>query len=65
VLLLAQVPHLRWELKEFKTKHTRIMRCECGFYEDRDYIPFYHWLRALGLPLPKYPLRSLPNDPEA
>jgi len=53
------------ELEELKAKRTRVMRCECGFREDRDYIPFYHWLRALGLPLPKHPLATLPNDPEA
>ena len=60
------------ELKRFKTTRTRIEHCECGFYEDHDYIPFYNWLKALGLPLPKHPLRALqkpnetkPNDPEA
>jgi len=35
-------------------------RCECGFHEDRDYVPFYHWLKELGLPLPKHPIRRLP-----
>jgi len=53
------------ELKEFKTKRTRIMRCEkCGFYEDRDFTPFYNFLKSLSLPLPKHPLAPLPN-PEA
>jgi hypothetical protein len=54
------------ELKGFKTTRTRVMHCECGFYEDRDYIPFYHWLKSLKLPLPKYPLRALqkPNVAE-
>ena len=55
------------ELKEYKkTRRARIMRCQqCSFYEDRDYIPFHHWLKSLNLPLPKWPLRTLPNDPEA
>ena len=53
------------ELKELKAKRTRVMRCKCGFYEDRDYIPFHHWLKSLNLPLPKWPLRTLPNDLEA
>jgi len=55
------------ELKEFRTKRTRIMRCSCGFTEDRDYTPLYWWIKELGLPLPKHPLRALPkpNDPEA
>jgi len=56
------------ELREVRTKRARIVQCQrCGFYEDRDYTPFYHWTRELGLPLPKHPLRALPkpNDPEA
>jgi len=55
------------ELKEFKTTRTRVEQCKCGFYEDRDYVPFHNWLRTLNLPLPKWPLRTLPkpNDPEA
>jgi len=53
------------ELKEYRTKRVRVTRCSCGFREDRDYVPFYHWLRALGLPLPEHPLAPLPNDPEA
>ena len=40
-------------LKEFRTKRTRVAHCKCGFYEDRDYVPFYHWVKELGLPLPK------------
>jgi len=60
-------------LKEYRTKHTRVMRCQqCDFYEDRDYVPFYWWLRTLNLPFPKHPLRALqkpsetkPSDPEA
>ena len=35
-------------------------RCACGFHEDRDYVPFYHWLKELGLPLPQHPIRRLP-----
>jgi len=53
------------KMEELKTTRTRIEQCECGFYEDRDYIPFHHWLKSLNLPLPKWPLRTLPNDPEA
>jgi len=61
------------ELKEFKTKRTRIMQCEnCGFTEDRDYVPFHHWIASLGLPRAQWPLRRLrglptetTNDPEA
>jgi len=56
---------VRGELKEYKITRTRIERCECGFYEDRNYIPFHYWLKSLNLPLPKHPLRALPNDPEA
>jgi len=60
-------------LAEFRTKRVRVTRCSCGFTEDRDYTPFYWWVRELGLPLPKWPLRRLrglptkaePNDPEA
>jgi len=47
------------ELKRFKTTRTRIEQCECGFYDDHDYVPFYHWLKSLNLPLPKWPLRGL------
>jgi len=62
------------KLEELKTTQTRIEQCECGFYEDHDYVPFYWWVKELGLPLPKWPLRGLrglpkpngkPNDPEA
>jgi len=59
-------------LKELRTKRARVMQCECGFFEDRDYVPFYHWVKELGLPLPEWPIRALklpaeaePNDPEA
>jgi len=48
------------ELEIAYTKLTRIAYCKsCGFYDDRDYIPFHHWVKELGLPLPKWPLRKL------
>jgi hypothetical protein len=48
------------ELEMVYTRRTRIACCQkCGFYDDRDYVPFYHWCKALGLPLPKHPLRKL------
>jgi len=58
------------ELEEFKTKRTRIMRCSCGFSDERDYVPFYWWLRTLNLPPPKRPISSAVlvqegQDPEA
>ena len=55
------------ELRELGTGLARVARCECGFYEDSDYVPFYHWFRALNLPLPKHPLRQLrePSGPGA
>jgi hypothetical protein len=41
-------------------RRTRIAYCKgCGFYDDRDYVPFYHWLKALNLPLPKHPLQRI------
>jgi transposase len=53
-------PYCGSELEIVHTKRTRIAYCaRCGFYDDRDYVPFYHWLKELGLPLPKYPLRKL------
>ena len=44
------------KLKELKTTRTRIERCECGFSDERDYVPFYWWVKALGLPIPRWPL---------
>jgi len=53
-------PYCGLKLKIAYTKRTRIAYCtRCGFYDDRDFVPFYHWLKALGLPLPKHPLRKL------
>ena len=37
----------------------RVAECSCGFYEDADFVPFHHWLKELGLPLPKHPIRKL------
>jgi hypothetical protein len=48
------------ELEIVHTRRTRIAYCTtCGFFDDRDFVPFYHWLKALGLPMPKWPLRKL------
>ena len=53
-------PYCNSKLKMAYTKRTRVAHCtRCGFYDDRDYVPFYHWCKALGLPLPKHPLRKL------
>jgi hypothetical protein len=53
-------PYCGLKLKIAYTKRTRIAYCtRCGFYDDRDFVPFYHWLKELGLPLPKHPLRKL------
>jgi len=43
------------ELRETRTLGhglSHIVQCECGFYEDENFVPFYHWLKELGLPLP-------------
>ena len=56
----TKCPYCGAELEIVRTKRTRVAFCrKCGFYDDRDYVPFYHWLKELGLPLPKYPLRKL------
>jgi len=48
------------ELEIVHTRRTRVAFCrKCGFYDDRDFVPFYHWCKALGLPLPKWSLRKL------
>ena len=48
------------ELEIVYTKRTRIAYCKsCGFYDDRDFVPFYHWVKELGLPLPKHPLQRI------
>ena len=53
-------PYCNSKLKMAYTKRTRVAYCtRCGFYDDRDFVPFYHWVKALGLPLPKHPLRKL------
>jgi len=50
----TKCPFCGSKLKIVYTKRTRIAFCtRCGFFEDRDFVPFYHWLKALGLPLPK------------
>jgi hypothetical protein len=53
-------PYCGSELKIAYTKRTRIAYCEsCGFYDDRDFVPFYHWVKELGLPMPKHPLQRI------
>ena len=53
-------PYCGSKLKIAYTRRTRIAYCtRCGFYDDRDYVPFYHWVKELGLPMPKWPLRKL------
>jgi len=53
-------PYCGSKLKMAYTKRTRIAYCtRCGFYDDRDYVPFYHWCKALGLPMPKWPLQRI------
>jgi len=48
------------ELEIVYTKRTRIAYCKsCGFYDDRDFVPFYHWVKELGLPMPKHPLQRI------
>jgi len=48
------------ELEIAYTKRTRIAYCKsCGFYDDRDFVPFYHWVKELGLPMPKHPLQRI------
>jgi len=45
-------------LEELRTKQTRVMRCQCGFSDERDFIPFYWWVKELGLPPPRGPISS-------
>jgi hypothetical protein len=53
-------PYCGSKLKIAYTKRTRIAYCtRCGFYDDRDFVPFYHWCKALGLPMPKWPLQRI------
>jgi transposase len=53
-------PYCGSKLKMAYTRRTRVAYCKrCGFYDDRDFVPFYHWCKALGLPMPKHPLRKL------
>jgi hypothetical protein len=56
----TKCPFCGSKLEMVYTRRTRIAFCRrCGFSDDRDFVPFYHWLKALGLPLPKWPLRKL------
>jgi len=56
----TKCPFCGSELEMIYTRRTRIAYCTtCGFFDDRDFVPFYHWLKALNLPMPKHPLRKL------
>jgi len=56
----TRCPFCGSELEIVHTRRTRIAFCKrCGFYDDRDFVPFYHWLKALGLPMPKHPLQRI------
>jgi hypothetical protein len=56
----TKCPYCGAELKIVYTKRTRIAYCKsCGFYDDRDFVPFYHWVKELGLPMPKHPLQRI------
>jgi hypothetical protein len=53
-------PYCGSKLKMAYTKRARIAYCtKCGFYDDRDFVPFYHWVKELGLPMPKHPLQRI------
>ncbi|MCC6051320.1 MAG: transposase, partial [Thermofilum sp.] len=53
-------PYCGSKLKIAYTRRTRVAYCtRCGFYDDRDFVPFYHWCKALNLPLPKWPLQRI------
>jgi len=53
-------PYCGSKLKMAYTRRTRIAYCtRCGFYDDRDFVPFYHWVKELGLPMPKHPLQRI------
>jgi hypothetical protein len=56
----TKCPYCGAKLEMMYTRRTRIAICRrCGFYDDRDFVPFYHWLKAPGLPMPKYPLQRI------
>jgi hypothetical protein len=56
----TKCPFCGAELEIVHTRRTRVAFCrKCGFYDDRDFVPFYHWCKALGLPMPKHPLQRI------
>jgi len=56
----TKCPFCGSELEIVHTRRTRVAFCRnCGFYDDRDYVPFYHWVKELGLPMPKHPLQRI------
>jgi transposase len=56
----TRCPFCGTRLKEIRTRRIRIVYCsKCNFIEDRDYTPFYNWIKTLELPLPEYPLRKI------
>jgi len=49
-------------VQECRTTRTRIATCHaCNFQEERDRLPFYHWIGELGLPLPRPPRLPRPD----
>jgi hypothetical protein len=56
----TKCPFCGAKLEIVHTKRTRVAFCrKCGFYDDRDFAPFYHWVKELGLPPPKWPLQRI------
>jgi len=56
----TKCPYCGAELEMIYTRRARIAYCRnCGFYDDRDFVPFYHWLKELDLPMPKHPLQRI------
>jgi len=56
----TKCPYCGSELEIVHTRRTRVAYCRnCGFYDDRDFVPFYHWVKKLGLLMPKRPLQRI------
>jgi hypothetical protein len=56
----TRCPFCGSELEIVHTRRTRVAYCTtCGFFDDRDFVPFYHWVKELGLPMPKHPLQRI------
>jgi transposase len=53
-------PYCGSKLEVVRTRRVRVAYCtQCGFFEDRDFVPFYHWLKTLNLPLSRHPLQRI------